>query len=80
VFTLSRPGETSSLSEMDGRALCYPASSQVAPLRKSYKDGVNCGPLCFALLPAARSTDDDDMAKADRRSATKLERMEMADS
>jgi hypothetical protein len=38
------PG-TSSLSEMDGRALCYPAFSLVVLLRKSYKDGVNrCPP------------------------------------
>lgn len=44
-------------------------------LRKSYKDGVNCGPPCCALLPLQRSMDDDDMAEADRRSATKLERM-----
>ena len=35
----------SSLSEMDGRALCYPAFSLVVLLRKSYKDGVNrCPP------------------------------------
>ena len=38
------PG-TSSLSEMDGRALCYPAFSLVVLLRKSYKDGVNHGLL-----------------------------------
>ena len=35
----------SSLSEMDGRALCYPAFALVVLLRKSYKDGVNrCPP------------------------------------
>jgi magnesium-transporting ATPase (P-type) len=33
------------LSEMDGRALCYPAFSLVVPLRKTYKDGVNGGGL-----------------------------------
>jgi hypothetical protein len=33
------------LSEMDGRALCYPAFPLVGLLRKSYKDGVNrCPP------------------------------------
>jgi hypothetical protein len=31
----------SSLSEIDGRALCYPAFPLVVLLRKSYKDGVN---------------------------------------
>ena len=31
----------SSLSEMDGQALCYPAFPLVVPLRKSYRDGVN---------------------------------------
>ena len=34
----------SSLSEMDGRALCYPAFSLVVLLRKSYNDGVNYSP------------------------------------
>ena len=34
------PG-TSSLSEMDSRALCYPAFALVVRLRKSYRDGVN---------------------------------------
>ena len=29
------------LSEIDGPALCYPASALVVRLRKSYKDGVN---------------------------------------
>jgi hypothetical protein len=29
------------LSEIDGRAPCYPASPLVVPLRKSYKDAVN---------------------------------------
>jgi hypothetical protein len=33
--------ESASLSEIDGRALCYPASSQVAPIRKCHKNGVN---------------------------------------
>ena len=33
----------SSLSEIDGRAPCYPASSQAVLIRKSLKDGVNCG-------------------------------------
>jgi hypothetical protein len=50
------------LSEMDGRALCYPAFSLVVLLRKSYKDGVNrCPPpsvrgtslgLALVTLPA----------------------------
>ena len=31
----------SSLSEMDGRAPCYPAFALVVPLRRTYKDGVN---------------------------------------
>jgi hypothetical protein len=31
----------SSLSEIDGQALCYPAFSLVVLVRKSYKDGVN---------------------------------------
>src|SRR5215217_3349639 len=31
----------SSLSEMDGRPLCYPAFPLVVRLRKSYRDGVN---------------------------------------
>jgi len=36
---------TLSLSEMDGRALCYPGFSLVVLLRKSSKDGVNrCPP------------------------------------
>jgi hypothetical protein len=38
------PG-TSSLSEIDGEAPCYPASSQVVPIRRCDKDGVNRGPL-----------------------------------
>jgi hypothetical protein len=37
------PG-TSSLSEIDGRALCYPTFPLVVLLRKSYKDGVNSLP------------------------------------
>src|SRR5215216_2472499 len=36
-------GMASSLSEMDGRALCYPALSQVVRLRKCRRDGVNHG-------------------------------------
>jgi hypothetical protein len=40
----------SSLPEMDGWALCYPAFALVVRLRTSYKDGVNCGPG----LPTAR--------------------------
>jgi DUF917 family protein len=36
----------SSLSEIDGRAPCYPAFALVVLLRKSYKDGVNHGPSC----------------------------------
>ena len=31
----------SSLSEMDGRALCYPAFSQVALIHEWHRDGVN---------------------------------------
>jgi hypothetical protein len=31
----------SSLSEIDGKAPCYPAFALVVRLRKSYKDGVN---------------------------------------
>jgi hypothetical protein len=33
--------EPAASSEMDGRALCYPAFALVVRLRKSYKDGVN---------------------------------------
>jgi hypothetical protein len=29
------------ISEIDSQALCYAASTQVAPIRKGYKDGVN---------------------------------------
>src|SRR4029453_16305640 len=47
----------SSLSEMDGRALCYPAFALVVRLRKSYKDGVNPRPL---LCRAQRLLGDDD--------------------
>jgi hypothetical protein len=43
------PG-TSSLSEIDGRALCYPAFPLVVLLRKSYKDGVN---LSVQIQPSA---------------------------
>jgi hypothetical protein len=32
---------TSSLSEIDGRALCYPASAQVAPIHRCHKGWVN---------------------------------------
>jgi hypothetical protein len=32
----------SSLSEIDGRPLCYPAFPLVVRFRKSYRDGVNC--------------------------------------
>jgi len=48
----------SSLSEIDGRTLCYPASSQVVQLRKYHRDGVNCDP------PAAPSALERMMAKA----------------
>jgi hypothetical protein len=34
----------SSLSEIDSQPLCYLAFLLVGLLRKSYKDGVNCGP------------------------------------
>src|SRR5829696_4840802 len=37
-------GLTSSLSEIDGRALCYPAFPQAVRLRKLPRDGVNCDP------------------------------------
>jgi hypothetical protein len=39
----------SSLSEVDGEALCYRAYSQVAPLRKCRRDGVNCAPPSLRL-------------------------------
>jgi hypothetical protein len=35
---------TSSLSGIDGQAPCYPAFSQVVPIRKAHRDGVNRGP------------------------------------
>jgi hypothetical protein len=35
----------SSLSEIDGQAPCYPAFEQAGRLRKSHRDGVNCGGL-----------------------------------
>jgi hypothetical protein len=38
----------SSSSEIDGQAPCCPAFALVVRLRKSYKDGVNCGPLQVA--------------------------------
>jgi hypothetical protein len=34
----------SSLSEIEGSALCYPAFSQVVSIRKRRRDGVNRGP------------------------------------
>jgi hypothetical protein len=45
------PG-TSSLSEMDGRAPCYPAFPLVGLLRKSYKDGVNRDPAVQSIMVA----------------------------
>jgi hypothetical protein len=44
----------SSLSGMDGRAPCYPASSQVARLRNCSRDGVNYGPAGRRLERASR--------------------------
>jgi hypothetical protein len=35
----------SHLSEMDGRALCYPVFPQFASLHEWHRDGVNRGPL-----------------------------------
>jgi hypothetical protein len=40
----------SSLSEIDGRAPCYPAFALVARLRKSYKDGVNREPAVQSIM------------------------------
>jgi len=39
----SQPGAdtSASLAEMDGRALCYPAFSQVAPIHDWHRDGVD---------------------------------------
>ena len=49
----------SSLSEMDGRAPCYPAFALVVRLRKSYKDGVNLssrsGRQCCRSIRVVRS-------------------------
>jgi hypothetical protein len=36
------------LSEIDSRPPCYPAFALVVRVRKSYKDGVNPGPLQVA--------------------------------
>jgi integrase len=47
------PG-TSSLSEIDGQALCYSAFALVVRLRKPYKDGVNHGPLPRWAQPKGR--------------------------
>jgi hypothetical protein len=38
-----RPPAMGVLSEIDGQAPCYPASSQVVPIRERHRDGVNCG-------------------------------------
>jgi hypothetical protein len=59
---------TSSLSGIDGRALCYPAFPLVMRLRKSYKDGVN--PLSTAepgrtRLPDRVTTQAPGFTKAD---------------
>jgi hypothetical protein len=41
------PG-TSSLSEMDGQALCYPAFPQLALIHEWHRDGVNHSSALFA--------------------------------
>ena len=43
-----RPPAMGVLSEMDGRALCYPASPQAVPIREWHRDGVNRRPSCRA--------------------------------
>jgi hypothetical protein len=49
------PQAMSHLSEMDGRALCYRASSQVVSIRERHKDGVNGRAFYFtANRPEAR--------------------------
>jgi hypothetical protein len=49
-----RPPAIGVLSEMDGRALCYPAFPLVVLVRKSYKDGVNRrSRCCLSLQPRA---------------------------
>jgi hypothetical protein len=40
---------TSSLSEIDSQALCYPAFPLVMRLRKPYKDGVNSDPILLSI-------------------------------
>jgi hypothetical protein len=47
------PG-TSSFSEIDGRALCYPASPQAVPIREWHRDGVNHTPSSPAGAPHDR--------------------------
>ena len=49
------PG-TSSLSEIDSQALCYPASPLVVLLHRSYKDGVNRCPASTSYAFEVRSS------------------------
>jgi hypothetical protein len=46
---------TSSLSEIDSEALCYPAFCQVVPLREWHRDGVNRRLRAAPLLPVDRA-------------------------
>src|SRR5512132_2995575 len=64
---------TSSLSEMDGRALCYPAFPLVVRLRYSYRDGVNSLPAAGCQAVPGRVSPrspgpaiDDDRSAMDR--------------
>jgi hypothetical protein len=56
----------SRLSEIDSQAVCYRASSQVAPIREGYKDGVNRCPPPSARRYLARSS----LGHPDRLSTT----------
>ena len=51
----------SSLSEIDGPALCYPAFALVVRLRKSYRDGVNLSVQVQSSVLARRYEDSPEL-------------------